>query len=817
MNENDNESTVKSGVSSSEKLKSPYKNGKYVAKRKEKYLFLFAVAFFGMLISFIPSMIANKGIFLYYGDFNSQQVMFWKHAQEMVKDGNLGWDWGTDLGTGFVTSYSFYLLGSPFFWLTVLFPKGATIYLMPWLLSLKTAVAAVCAYAYIRHFVENKNACFIGGMLYAFSGFQAYNVFFNHFHDATAFFPLLLLGLELLVQDDKKGPFALAVALNAVTNYFFFIQDCIFLVIYFLIRCCDKSFRITFKKICFIALESILGVMMACIIFLPSCLAVLGNYRVNERMYGQDMVVYSDPTRLPRILQAFFMMSDMPARINIFDSDKARWASLAGFLPLFSMSGVIAYMRIKKKNWAGTLMKVCIVFACVPILNSAFTLFNASYYARWYYAPILIMCLMTAKIAEEDIALFKKGFAPVCVLAIAFLAIGLLPKKNEKDRIEFLKMPTYIEYYYIQVLVTLFMVGALAMLIYVFGKGKKKNEIMKLTAGMTAIACVVYMTSTVLYGVSQGENNQNYIAKAINGSDNMDIKALDRQSENYNSKNSFYRIDTSENVDNWCMYWGESSMRCFHSVVSPSIMEFYQAVGQTRDVASRIDTYLYPLRSFLSTKYYLDENAKTDESPYHSTLTGFKYRTKQNGFNIYENENYIPMGFAYDSYVTEDTFSKKTDVYKSKLLLKALVLDKSIVIKYKDYLTEFDAETADYSDTGYRLDCDARKSQSCSEFSYDSYGFTGKINLDKKKMVFFSVPFDKGWSAKVNGKEVPVIKVDYGFMAVPCEKGDNEITFTFETYGMGAGKILTFTGIGIFVVYMGLVIYFKKKKEKAEA
>ena len=84
-------------------------------------------------------------------------------------------------------------------------------------------------------------------------------------------------------------------------------------------------------------------------------------------------------------------------------------------------------------------------------------------------------------------------------------------------------------------------------------------------------------------------------------------------------------------------------------------------------------------------------------------------------------------------------------------------------------------------------------------------------------MVFFSVPFDKGWSAKVNGKEVPVIKVDYGFMAVPCEKGDNEITFTFETYGMGAGKILTFTGIGIFVVYMGLVIYFKKKKEKAEA
>ena len=48
------------------------------SKPKEKYLLLFAVAFIGMMISFIPSMIVNKGIFLYYGDFNSQQMMFYQ-------------------------------------------------------------------------------------------------------------------------------------------------------------------------------------------------------------------------------------------------------------------------------------------------------------------------------------------------------------------------------------------------------------------------------------------------------------------------------------------------------------------------------------------------------------------------------------------------------------------------------------------------------------------------------------------------------------------------------------------------------------------
>ena len=102
------------------------------SKPKEKYLLLFAVAFIGMMISFIPSMIVNKGIFLYYGDFNSQQMMFYQHCHDAVRSGNMGWDWGTDLGSSFIGSYAFYLLGSPFFWLTTLFPSGAVPYLIPW-------------------------------------------------------------------------------------------------------------------------------------------------------------------------------------------------------------------------------------------------------------------------------------------------------------------------------------------------------------------------------------------------------------------------------------------------------------------------------------------------------------------------------------------------------------------------------------------------------------------------------------------------------------------------------------------------------------
>ena len=49
--------------------------------------------------------------------------------------------WATDLGSGFVNSYSFYLCGSPFFWLTLLLPYRWTPWAMVPMLCLKFAVA----------------------------------------------------------------------------------------------------------------------------------------------------------------------------------------------------------------------------------------------------------------------------------------------------------------------------------------------------------------------------------------------------------------------------------------------------------------------------------------------------------------------------------------------------------------------------------------------------------------------------------------------------------------------------------------------------
>lgn len=781
------------------------------------YLLLFAVSFVGMMIAFLPTMLKNKGIFLYYGDFNSQQMMFYYHANEMVRTGNMAWDWGTDLGSNFIGSYSFYLLGSPFFWLTTLFPIDMVKYLMPWMLALKTSVAAVAAYAYIRRFVANKDACFIGGMLYAFSGFQLYNVFFNHFHDVTAFFPLLLLSFEQLSQDKRRGVFALCVALCASISYFFFVCEVVFVIIYFFIRCTEKEFRMDFTRFGLLIFEAVLGVMISGIIFLPAVYDVINNPRLNGRLYGTDMIFYGENVRIPRIIQAFFMMSDMPARVNILKSDNARWASIAGYLPMFSMCGVIAYIRNKKKSWLTKMVAVCGIMMCVPILNSMYVAFNSSYYARWYYMPILLMCLMTAKVFTENPDNLKKGFPITTVIGMFFLGIGLLPKMID-GKVTYAQNFQYKEMYYMQLIVTVILTAIMGIIIYLLPRWKGFSATV---TAVTAAACAVTMFAGVNFGAVQDGGHQEYIDYAINGRSNIDTDRLDSANE-YNhlyDGNTFYRIDTSENVDNWCMFWGLPSMRTFHSVVPPTIMDFYTSLGQTRDVASRMEPEVYAFRSMLSVRYYF-KRSKHEETPPDnvSKLAGFEYIDTQNDFHIYENRYWIPMGFTYDHYTTADVVDEVTKDSRPNVLVEAAVLNKDQIKKYKDILKKYDFTEEKIKETHFREVCESKRRNCCYYFDYDTNGFDAKINCDEEKLLFFSVPYEDGWTATVNGQKTDIDVVNYGFMAVKVPAGESDIHFSYETAGLKTGKLMTVGGFMILVIYIiGGAMLFGKKKPVAAA
>lgn len=779
-------------------------------KEKELYFKVFVTAFLIMAAMFIPSMLYNKGIFLYYGDFNSQQIPFYTHAHEMVRNGNIFWDWGTDLGANFIGSYSFYLLGSPFFWLTIPFPTAAVPYLVPWLLALKTGVAGLTAYMYIRRFVASKNACFIGAILYALSGFQIYNVFFNHFHEAVAFFPLLLIALEENVINGRRGVFALAVALCAGTNYFFFTGEIVFLIIYFMCRSTSKDFTINFTKFVHLAVESVLGVLLSAAILIPSVITTLSNPRVDTQLVGLDMVVYNDKFRIFRIIQSFFMIPDPPARSNLFSSSTARWASIAGYLPMFSMAGVIAFIKGKSKHWSSKVVVACLIFALVPVLNSAFYLFNSSYYARWYFMPVLLMCMMTAYVLDHKKLNFKGGLKFCGIALVVIAVIGILPTNSKDGNVVYGKVTEYPMLFWLSVAITA--MGLIFVYLIEHMKPRKDmrkepisrqliadvmdmengaKDYFKIVKKLTIIATVCCTALIVWYGMAQGPYQDRYINRAINGAENYTLEETD----------NFYRVDISENVDNFPMFWGESSMRAFHSVVPSSIMNFYSGIGINRDVASRVEIARYPLRGLLSVKYYFNEKEKDD-----IYIPGFEYISTQNDFDIYENKYFIPMGFTFDYYIPKAEFDKiNNSSDKDIVLLKALVLSPEQVRLYSNVLTPLSEseQLGFYGEGEYFNVCEIKRENSAYYFEEDTRGFTAKINLESPKMVFFSVPYEEGFTATVNGKQAVIEEVDGGMMAVLCPAG-NEVTirFNYMTPGLKIGITVTITTVILLAAYV---------------
>ena len=112
----------------------------------------------------------------------------------------------------------------------------------------------------------------------------------------------------------------------------------VFLVLYFIVRCFSRDFHASLRKFFVLLFEAILGVAIACAVLLPAALAVFANDRVSEHLYGMDMMAYSDRTRIWRILLSLFLIPDVPARPNLFSSNAAKWASIGGYLPMFSMA-----------------------------------------------------------------------------------------------------------------------------------------------------------------------------------------------------------------------------------------------------------------------------------------------------------------------------------------------------------------------------------------------------------------------------------------------------------------------------------------------
>lgn len=774
-------------------------------KEKIYYKKSFFVALIISAVMFLPFIIIDNGYFTFYGDYNSQQIPFFKHCIEMVHNGTMGWDWRTDLGANFVGSYTYYTLGSPFFWFMCLFPASVSHYLMAPLLCVKIALFSFFGFIYIRRFVTKPQTALIGGLLYAFSSFNIYNIFFQ-FQDAMIWFPLLLIALEEVVINKRRGVFALTIAINCLANYFFFISECVFLIIYFLARVLmDKRFRIDIRAFICLAFECIAGVMIAGILFIPSIYQVLDVPRSTNILSGWNFIFFSNKQRYGLLIESMFFPPEIPARNNMFTEANAKWSSVALYLPLFSMAGVIAFLKGAKGHWARAVLGICLLMAFIPGFNASFSLLNDNYYTRWFFMPELICCLATAYALEHEE--FDMEFGRKICFAVVFLTsiLALLSPfeitKKDENGVETKELvPRFISgvdgRVYLQIAIALVFLIVLCVIMRQ-RKKLKFNQFMKRLTSATVVCSMILSWYFLGLGRFLG-SSLGYYDTALNA--RFDIK-----------DDEFYRIEGVNETNNFNMFSESSSLKSFTSIIPGSTFELYETLGLSRSVNSAPNYTRYGFRALTRVKYIMIRSDTNEENrrKWLSQYQIYDYMETQGKFDIYSTDLALPIGFAYDTYFRMDTVKglNKAD----NLMVRSVFLTDEQVEKYGDILEKDDTKnnTSYYQ---FKVDAKEKQQNGVEAFEITKSGFTSKTNYESEKLVCFTVPYCTGWSCKINGQEAEVDKINGGFIGIRVPAGECDIEFSYETPGLMYGLIATIIGIVMLAAY-ALVMYLVIKEK----
>ncbi|MDO4620318.1 MAG: YfhO family protein [Lachnospiraceae bacterium] len=758
--------------------------------RKNGALCAFLVNLLAGILAFGVFIIADGGLFSVAGDFNVQQIPFAMHANDAIKSGNVVWDWSLDLGSNFIGGMSFYVLGNPSFWLSLLFPSSWFIYLVGWFYVLKYAAAGLTSYLWMSRYVKDERNAIVGSAMYAFSGYMAENLLFYHFHDVAVLFPLLLYTLDLLMEEKKHGPFIGAVTLNLLVNYFFFPGDVLFLASYFIVRYVMKDGRKAWRRFPEVFAEGFLGCMLTMVLMLPSAIFVLQNPRVGFDYVGSNSLVFGAERYLFILKSMIFpgeVMSDHSAVI------KKNFASCAAYIPMAELVLVIAFLNLKKKHWLRGMLKWCLVMAVIPILNAIFSLFAGLYY-RWYYMPVLMFSLCGAIVIEEiekqgelwssptrAEKAVSRGTVIWSVIVSAFVLFLLFVPWSSGEKSKIYRPDVFFAW-------TCVAAAGIILTWLILTRLRKYRRVL-LLVGVLAFGIGTTSAAIELYHIANGED-------AVHLKDRLDTSA------DFGIETIAYRYTNRDNPETLAHGYSESANFC--STVSGSIFRFYESLGLKRDVKSPEGPE--GMMNLISARYTYSTKEKS-EGTLIKTVKG-KYKT----YYIYENTDVPPIGFTYDTYMTFSEFSETADAEKAILMLKTLVVPDEKEDEAAAVLRHYNASVDGAVSTALIPEISrAHLQESAEKIERTTSSYRCEITAAQSRYAFFSIPNDSGWKAYVNGKETEIMDIN-GFMAVRIDAGVNDIELRYTVPGLTAGMILSLLALAGSIWW---VLLHKKRAARA--
>lgn len=93
---------------------------------------------------------------------------------------------------------------------------------------------------------------------------------------------------------------------------------------------------------------------------------------------------------------------------------------------------------------------------------------------------------------------------------------------------------------------------------------------------------------------------------------------------------------------------------------------------------------------------------------------------------------------------------------------------------------------------------------------FKTNSITGNISTENNLILILSIPYLRGWKAKVDGKQQELLQANIMHMALPLEKGNHKVELSYKTPFLNIGLLISMLGILLSIAIF--CISLKKKR-----
>lgn len=780
-------------------------------------------------------------------DMYHQYAPFFSELWNKLRNGeSLTYSWNIGMGTNFTSLYAYYL-ASPANWLIALFPQKYMIEIMNVLIILKLSAASFTITYYIsKHFHTKSCVVALFGIFYGMSGYVAAYSWNIMWLDCILLLPLIMLGLERLVKQNKGLLYCITLGLCIYTNYYISIMVCMSVVLYFIVLMIsydqNRHFKIVMKKLLHWGIYSLIAGGLAACLLLPE-------------IYTFSLSA-SSSIAFPKTLTSYFTIMNMLTRqlMNVpvhlgLDHFPNIYCGVATFLliPLYIMDN-----KVKPKEKIGKVV-LLLIFLTAFNLNIPNFIWHGFHFpnslpCRQAFIYIFFILTMGFEAFHHLKSMSNKQIATAVWIAIGFLLITE-------------QIYTTDETYDFKII---YLSGAFilfyALLIYLYKNTKWQVPVVLMLAfSGCIIECTMNMDATGIGTTSR----TSYL---------LDYDAIETVTDTIaSSDDSLYRMDKvygarSKNDGAWHNY---RTISTFSSTSNAGVSDLFGLLGFEHSTnAYGYEGATMVTNALFSVKYQISNKLLTEDA----LLT---YVTGSDGEFVYRNNYTLPIGFvvrndlnevwnassSYNGIENQNTlieeitgvsnvftltydYQANTDITFSPVKNGHMYLYlrnnqcESIGVNINGTVTNYtglkngnhiidigSVNSVDiievYSDTTMQLSVYTLETerfiqainnlnqQGLQVASFSDTNIKGTVQSSSNATLMFSIPYDAGWSVYVDGKKTDTYTIKDALLAVDITSGSHSIELRYIPKNLILGCIITFFSI-LILIAIGLFHRFRR-------